>query len=59
MTVFNSKPVDTTKQPMFFGEELGIQQKTAFKHPVFDKLTDTQLVSFGDPRDLQKDRWIT
>ena len=33
MTVFNSNPVDTTKQPMFFGSELGIQQYTDFKYP--------------------------
>ena len=58
MTVFNSKPVDTTKQPMFFGEELGIQQYTSFKYPAFDKLTDTQLGFFWRPEEisLQKDR---
>ena len=25
MTVFNTAPVDTKKQPMFFGKPLGIQ----------------------------------
>jgi len=58
MTVFNSKPTDTTQQPMFFGDELGIQQYTSFRYPVFDKLTDTQLGFFWRPEEvsLQKDR---
>ena len=58
MTVFNSTPVDTTKQPMFFGQPLGVQQYTSFKYPVFDKLTQTQLSFFWRPDEvsLQKDR---
>jgi hypothetical protein len=28
MTVFNSEPVDTKTQPMFFGQPLGVQQYT-------------------------------
>ena len=58
LTVFNSKPVDTKKQPMFFGQPLGVQQYTSFKYPIFDKLTQTQLGFFWKPDEvsLQKDR---
>ena len=58
ITVFNSKPIDTKTQPMFFGQPLGVQQYTSFKYPVFDKLTQTQLSFFWRPDEvsLQKDR---
>ena len=58
MTVFNTQPTDTTKEPMFFGEPLGIQQYTSFKYPIFEKLTETQLGFFWKPEEvsLQKDR---
>ena len=58
ITVFNSNPVDTKVQPMFFGKPLGVQQYTSFKYPVFDKLTQTQLGFFWRPDEvsLQKDR---
>jgi len=58
ITVFNSNIVDTKKQPMFFGQPLGVQQYTSFKYPVFDKLTQTQLGFFWRPDEvsLQKDR---
>ena len=58
MTVFNSEPIDTKEQPMFFGRPLGIQQYTSFKYPVFEKLTQTQLGFFWKPDEisLQKDR---
>ena len=58
MTVFNSTPVETITQPMFFGQPLGVQQYTSFKYPVFDKLTQTQLSFFWRPDEvsLQKDR---
>jgi len=58
MTVFNTSPVDTKKQPMFFGAPLGIQRYDSYKYPVFDKLTQTQLGYFWRPEEvsLQKDR---
>ena len=58
LTVFNPTKVDTKKQPMFFGQPLGVQQYTTFKYPVFDKLTQTQLGFFWRPDEvsLQKDR---
>jgi ribonucleotide reductase beta subunit family protein with ferritin-like domain len=58
MTVFNSNEVDTNKQPMFFGESLGVQRYDTFKYPVFDKLTQKQLSFFWRPEEvpLLKDR---
>lgn len=58
MTVFNSQEVDIKKQPMFFGQPLGIQRYDTYKYPVFDKLTQQQLSYFWRPEEisLQKDR---
>ena len=58
MTVFNTKEVNTKKQPMFFGKPLGVQRYDNFKYPVFDKLTTQQLGYFWRPEEvsLQKDR---
>ena len=59
MTVFNtSTDVDTRKQPMFFGQPLGLQRYDHYKYPVFDKLTQQQLGYFWRPEEvsLQKDR---
>jgi len=58
MTVFNTEQVDTKKQPMFFGQPLGIQRYDSYKYPVFDKLTTQQLGYFWRPEEvsLQKDR---
>jgi len=58
MTVFNTDEVDTKKQPMFFGQPLGVQRYDSYKYPVFDKLTTQQLGYFWRPEEvsLQKDR---
>jgi ribonucleoside-diphosphate reductase beta chain len=58
MTVFNATHTDTKKQPMFFGQPLGIQRYDGFKYPIFDKLTQQQLGYFWRPEEvsLQKDR---
>ena len=58
MTVFNQNQVDTKKQPMFFGQPLGIQRYDSYKYPIFDKLTTQQLGYFWRPEEvsLQKDR---
>jgi len=58
MTVFNTKEVDAKKQPMFFGQPLGVQRYDSYKYPVFDKLTQQQLGYFWRPEEvsLQKDR---
>jgi hypothetical protein len=51
MTVFNtSTDVDTRKQPMFFGQPLGLQRYDHYKYPVFDKLTQQQLGYSGDQK---------
>ena len=46
MTVFNKNKVDSKKQPMFFGQPLGVQRYDSYKYPVFDKLTQQQLGYF-------------
>jgi ribonucleoside-diphosphate reductase beta chain len=58
VTVLNTNPVDTKKQPMFFGQPLGLQRYDEYKYPVFDKLTQQQLGYFWRPEEvsLQKDR---
>ena len=58
MTVFNKNKVNTKKQPMFFGQPLGVQRYDEYKYPVFDKLTQQQLGYFWRPEEvsLQKDR---
>src|SRR5210317_241600 len=57
-TVFNQGKVDFTKQPMFFGEDGGIQRYDDFRYPQFDKLNQTMLGYFWRPEEvsLQKDR---
>ena len=58
LTVFNTKKVDTKKQPMFFGAPLGVQRYDGSKYPVFEELTTRQLGYFWRPEEvsLQKDR---
>ena len=58
MTVFNTNPVNTIRQPMFFGAPLGVQRYDEFKYPIFDKLTQQMLGYFWRPEEvsLQKDR---
>ncbi len=58
MTVFNSNHVDTKRQPMFFGQPLGVQRYDSYKYPIFEKLTQQQLGYFWRPEEvsLQKDR---
>jgi len=56
--VFNTKEVDWTKQPMFFGEEPNVQRFDQQKYPIFEKLNQQQLGFFWRPEEvsLQKDR---
>jgi ribonucleoside-diphosphate reductase beta chain len=58
MTVFNTKEVNTLKQPMFFGSPLGVQRYDSYKYPEFEKLTQQQLSFFWRPEEisLQKDK---
>jgi len=58
-SVFNkTKGIDFTKQPMFFGPDLAVQQYSDMKYPIFDKLNQQQLGFFWRPEEvsLQKDR---
>ena len=52
MTVFNKNKVETKKQPMFFGQPLGVQRYDSYKYPVFDKLTQQQLGYFWRPEEV-------
>ena len=52
MTVFNTKEVDTKKQPMFFGAPLGLQRYDNFKYPQFENLTKQQLGYFWRPEEV-------
>ena len=56
--VFNTKQVDWTKQPMFFGDAPNTQRFDQQKYPVFEKLNQQQLGFFWRPEEvsLQKDR---
>ena len=56
--VFNTKEVDWTKQPMFFGAEPNVQRFDQQKYPIFEKLNQQQLGFFWRPEEvsLQKDR---
>ena len=58
MTVFNTQEVDIKKQPMFFGQPLGVQRYDSYKYPAFENLTKSQLGYFWRPEEvsLQKDR---
>ena len=58
LTVFNTREVDTKKQPMFFGKPLGVQRYDSYKYPAFENLTKQQLGYFWRPEEvsLQKDR---
>jgi len=58
-SVFNKdKGLDATKQLMFFGPDLAVQQYSDMKYPIFDKLNQQQLGYFWRPEEisLQKDR---
>ena len=52
--IFNRKKIDFTKQPMFFGEDLGVQRYDVYKYPFFDQSTQRQLgfpsISFNSPK---------
>jgi ribonucleoside-diphosphate reductase beta chain len=52
-----SAKIDFTKQPMFFGEDNGVQRYDSAKYPIFNKLFQQQLGYFWRPEEvsLQKD----
>lgn len=51
-TIFNEKNVDTTKQPIFFGEELGLQRFDKLKYPKFLRLYKDQISFIWRPNEI-------
>lgn len=50
--ILNVKNVDTTKQPIFLGEKLGLQRYDRYKYPVFFDLFNKQLTFFWRPEEI-------
>ncbi len=59
MTIFNPKVFDTTKEYMFFGEELNVARFDKQRYPHLETLTDQQHSYFWRPTevDISKDRY--
>lgn len=57
-TTFNQSNHDATKEPMFFGRDVGIARYDLQKYPIFEKLIEKQLSFFWRPEevDVTKDR---
>jgi ribonucleoside-diphosphate reductase beta chain len=49
---FNTKKIDHTRQPMFFGENVNLSRYDIVKYPFFDKLIDKQLSHFWRPEEI-------
>lgn len=56
MTILNKKNVDTTKQPIFLGEPLGLQRYDRFKYYEFYKLYSDHLGQFWRPNEIGIDK---
>lgn len=53
MSILNRINVDTTKQPIFLGEKLGLQRFDRFKYPIFFDLFSKQLTFIWRPEEIQ------
>ena len=53
-TVFNTTPVTTLNQFMFFGEQPNAARYDVLVHPIFDKLTDKMQGFFWKPQSTIK-----
>ncbi|WAX21598.1 ribonucleotide reductase of class Ia (aerobic), beta subunit [Stenotrophomonas phage RAS14] len=51
-TVFNTTPVTTLNQYMFFGEQPNAARYDVLVHPIFDKLTDKMQGFFWKPQEI-------
>jgi len=51
-SVFKTKKVDNTTQPMFFGEPVNIARYENIRYSMFDKLTEKQLGFFWRPEEV-------
>lgn len=56
MSVFNSKIVDATQQPCFFGDPVNIARYDKQRYSIFEKLTDKQLGFFWRPEEIDLSR---
>ena len=57
-STFNQQPVDTMKEPMFFGNSVNVARYDQQKHSIFEKLIEKQISFFWRPEevDVSKDR---
>ena len=57
-SIFNKKQIDTTTQPMFFGDSVNVARFDKQKFKIFDSLTEQQLSFFWRPEevDVTKDK---
>lgn len=57
-STFNSKSFDSTKEPMFFGQNVNVARYDVQRYPIFEKLIEKQLSFFWRPEevDLSTDR---
>lgn len=57
-TIFNTKNVEPTSQPLFLGKDLGVQRYDQIKYTVFRDLDNKQMMNFWRPEEieLKKDR---
>jgi ribonucleoside-diphosphate reductase beta chain len=57
-TIFNTVNVNPINQPIFLGEDLGVQRYDLIKYPVFKDLDSKQMMNFWRPEEieLKKDR---
>lgn len=51
-TVLNINQVNTLNQPMFLGEDLGLQRYDILKYPKFMELRDKQITNFWRPQEV-------
>ena len=57
-TIFNTKNIDPMSQPLFLGNDLGVQRYDVLKYPIFKDLDSRQMMNFWRPEEieLKKDR---
>lgn len=57
-TIFNTKNIDPMTQPLFLGNDLGVQRYDVLKYPIFKDLDSRQMMNFWRPEEieLKKDR---
>lgn len=56
MSVFDTKKIDATTQPAFFGESVNIARYDKQRYSIFEKLTEKQLGFFWRPEEVDVSR---